>query len=255
MQIPRNLEDFISALKVENIRILGANLYGIYIYGSISYGDFIENTSDIDIIALTKVKLSREEISRLKEMFISKTFKETHWVAKLEMEYIAIEQVNTFEKNVTTIHFSDNKIVESYSLEGPCIEWQNLRECGITVYGPSPLEFVPTITRKEIDEALKEKFRHLKTNSTAWMKINLWNQLYIIVQLCRVAYRLTEGAPISKKNALTWGVNVLPDEFKSLISTVIDNHERAEGPPDENLTVGIQSFIKYIESLFSEQSY
>ena len=68
--------------------------------------------------------------------------------------------------------------------------------------GEDPKNVIPPISDKLIRNAFRDKLSELKLTSEERSKSDLWNQMFLVIQLCRVIYSLRNNfAPISKRNA------------------------------------------------------
>src|SRR5271163_139289 len=79
------------ALSKGILELLGDKVIGIYLFGSLSYDDFIPDRSDIDLLVITKEFLSEEELKKIKEFhsMIEEDFKE--WKDRIECSYTPLE--------------------------------------------------------------------------------------------------------------------------------------------------------------------
>ncbi|HEY5731964.1 MAG TPA: nucleotidyltransferase domain-containing protein, partial [Anaerolineales bacterium] len=68
--------------------ILGDQFVGLYLYGSLSSGDFNPKTSDIDFLFVTSDSLSEETISKLESMHKRIWKSGLKWASKLEGSYV-----------------------------------------------------------------------------------------------------------------------------------------------------------------------
>ena len=68
--------------------VLGNQLVGMYLYGSLSSGDFNLETSDIDFLVVTTSSLSDKTIAELESMHHRLWKSGLKWAAKLEGSYI-----------------------------------------------------------------------------------------------------------------------------------------------------------------------
>ena len=73
--IPADLEKFLAIIQKELPLLLGDKIMGIYLYGSLSYGDWGENRSDVDIAIVIKEKLSPNDITKIDSWFSEKNFR------------------------------------------------------------------------------------------------------------------------------------------------------------------------------------
>jgi predicted nucleotidyltransferase len=54
---------------VEGVRrLLGKNIVGLYLSGSLAYGDFVPERSDIDLQAVVRSPLTQEELRSVEEL-------------------------------------------------------------------------------------------------------------------------------------------------------------------------------------------
>lgn len=58
----------------QTLNILGDEVIGIYLTGSLSYGDFEPKRSDIDLLIVIKKKLSDKKTEQIHKMHMSETY-------------------------------------------------------------------------------------------------------------------------------------------------------------------------------------
>jgi predicted nucleotidyltransferase len=66
-KIPREVNTLLKEITADFPTLLGDNLTGIYLYGSLTQGAFDPGLSDIDCIAVTRAELSNEEFTGVGE--------------------------------------------------------------------------------------------------------------------------------------------------------------------------------------------
>jgi hypothetical protein len=71
--------------------VLGNQFTGMYLHGSLAYGDFNPETSDIDFLAVTEDDLPIETFAALKEMHAGLFQSGMEWSQKLEGAYLPKE--------------------------------------------------------------------------------------------------------------------------------------------------------------------
>lgn len=250
-QLPQDLVEYLENLTNNIDKTLSENLYGVYLYGSISYGDFEETTSDVDIFVITKTRLSDHEISSLSKMFENPSFTENRWFKRLEIDFFTVLELSPLVDNeLITVRFAGEKIKSNAVMHGASIDLANLRECGINLLGPPASVLIPTIENDLIHQALRDKFYELKSNAPKWSTINLWNQAFIVIQLCRVVCRFKTQQPCSKRKAGTWCMENLPPIYKPIIAEALDKLYNYNGSLSEILSQGIPTLFAYTETLF-----
>ncbi|UFX83072.1 aminoglycoside adenylyltransferase domain-containing protein [Candidatus Absconditicoccus praedator] len=255
-KLPESLKGFFKTIKKELPEILPDILVGIYVYGSISYNAFDPKRSDVDVAAIIKRKLNEEEIQKLTNWYQTKQMKSNKWISRLEMDFITLENITTNISNDTeTTRFAGNKLKEKANMDGAIMDWENIRSCGIVLYGKTPDSFIPEINEDSLFEALIDKFENLKQNIPKWQNNDLWSQVFIVTQLCRVIYALeNNGKPISKKQATQWCKENSPFQFKDMISFVLQNINAGGEPTVKIVSENLPAFVAYIDKLFSEKT-
>jgi hypothetical protein len=254
-KLPKSLKEFFKIIKEELPEILPDILVGIYIYGSISYDAFDSKRSDVDVATVIKRKLNEEEIKKLVNWYQIEHMKSSEWINRLEMDFITLEDITSNMHNDTeTTRFAGGNLKRKVNMDGAIMDWENIRSCGIVLYGVSPDSFIPEINKDLLFEALVDKFENLKQNIPTWVIVDLWNQVFIVVQLCRVIYALeNNGKPVSKKQAAQWCKENSPFQFKEMISFVLQNLNAGGEPTVEIVSTNLPAFVEYIDKLFLEK--
>lgn len=75
-------------------QVLGDNLIGLYLFGSLVYGDFNYGSSDIDLVAIVHSPLNRKEIDRIKELHQQIASSHKNWSERVECSYTPIEMLS-----------------------------------------------------------------------------------------------------------------------------------------------------------------
>ncbi len=75
--------------------ILGENLVGLYLFGSLTYGDFNPDSSDIDLVAITKKQLNHDELELIKQLHIKIGEHYQKWNERLECSYTPIDMLKS----------------------------------------------------------------------------------------------------------------------------------------------------------------
>ncbi len=173
------------------------------------------------------------------------------WLKRTELDFIEISEINQKINNtIETLRISDSAVKRKTTIHGASIDLANLSECGIILFGPHPTTFMPKISQELLTQALKEKFLDLKRNIPTWMKLNLWNQAFIAVQLCRVIYTLKTKKYGSKKTATKWCAGNLPEPLNEVALEADYKIENFNGPLSKTLEKHIPSLVAYIDKMF-----
>jgi predicted nucleotidyltransferase len=85
-------------LKEKIVEIFGLKVVGIYITGSLSYGDFDLETSDIDVVAVIKKQADRGEIVKIEKLYLQIRKKFPAWLNRIECSFTPAGMLNPSSK-------------------------------------------------------------------------------------------------------------------------------------------------------------
>lgn len=107
------------------------------------------------------------------------------------------------------------------------IDWYQVRTVGIALFGPSPAEVVPPISKDEYVEAVR---RHLLEPD--WVDDfpahgDLWDRSYAILSMCRGLRTCLTGEHVSKREGARWASELMP-EHAGLIADALTWRERSQ---------------------------
>src|SRR3989338_3347122 len=162
-KIPSDINRFLSKVKQGLVTILRDNLCGIYIYGSMTYVGFRPTSSDIDCVVVTNETLGRKELSALNKWY-KKLLKENRRLAKrLEMSYAVRDNlISTAAPKAPRFYRGSFKQKETDLDANSAITWLNLKESGVTIYGPNPKILVPHLSSSTLRKALQKVFNNMR---------------------------------------------------------------------------------------------
>src|SRR3990172_11921967 len=84
--INRLLESLLSRMR----QILQERLVGVYLYGSLTTGDFDPGSSDIDLLAVTSSDVSGRESGSLRAMHLEFARENPGWEDRVEVAYLSV---------------------------------------------------------------------------------------------------------------------------------------------------------------------
>ena len=205
---------------------LGDKLVGFYLYGSLIWGGFEHDVSDIDTLAAVSAPVTGAELERLRTMHdgIAQSF--PSWSDRVEVQYQSLEGLRTFrDRHSPMAVISPGEpmhIVEA----GPewLLNWYFVRAYGITLFGPPPETIIDTITKQEFIDGVRDHALEWR-NYIAGTRGSRSYQGYAILTLCRAWYTLTHGEQVSKRQAALWMMQRVP-EHATLIDEALQWRER-----------------------------
>ena len=203
--------------------ILSDRLVGIYLYGSLSLGDFDPASSDVDFWVVTKGDLPEEIVERLCEMHATIADSELPYAQRLEGSYIPRAALRRYDP--------DNARHPTIGLDWPfqvvlhgkaAIERYIVRTHGVVVYGPAPDTLIDPVTIDEIQLQVRElldAFWRERLDDRVFFHSREY-QAFAVLTMCRALYTLREGIVGSKPQAAIWAQEACP-EWKPMIEQAL----------------------------------
>jgi hypothetical protein len=217
-QVSALLQDLTEALRV----LLGQNLVGIYLYGSLTQNAFNPERSDVDCIVVTHRELTDTQFSQLDGWF-NRVSLENPWGARLQTSFLIRDQIlTTSVKGNCLYQFGRLSRVGS---DGNPIIWMNVLESGVVLLGPPADSFVPPITSETLLAALTREVRYLREEivekpDSEWRDVPKY-RVYAVLTLCRILYSHVYGTVVSKPKATEWAFSALPDRWHAVIAEAL----------------------------------
>ena len=221
-----DVNEILQILLTHAKEILKDQFVGMYLYGSLSSGDFNPETSDIDFLFVTDHTLSREKITELEAMHRSPWANSHKRAGKLEGAYVPKELIRRHDPHGAPCPtINEGKFYEDSLGSDWIIQRHVLREYGVVIEGPDPktlIDFVsPDDLRGAVMGVLREWwFPMLKDPS--WLKDNHRGyHSYAILSMCRALHALQHGTIVSKPVAARWAKQHLDERWSSMIDLAL----------------------------------
>ncbi len=218
-------------------RILGKNLIGLYLYGSLTYGDFNLGSSDIDLVAIVTKPLNHDETELIKLFHKQVEVHYQKWSDRLECSYTPIDMLkNTLPPEEPRPYYNATIFYENAPYGN---EWlinnHLLYEHGIPLIGPEFKELIKPIDMIEVQKAcIRDLFQEWEPKITdlKWLD-NSHNQSYLVMNLCRILYTVLLGTTGTKTVSAEWVKNIFGLPWSNLIEIA------------EKWKYGREMFLKY----------
>jgi predicted nucleotidyltransferase len=236
--------------------ILKDQFFGMYLYGSLSSGDFNPETSDVDFLVVTQGVLSEDLVAQLDAMHQRTWATSLKRAGKLEGAYIYKELIRKHDPNgLPCPTINEGK----FYLDRPGSDWiiqrHVVREYGVVLEGPDPKTFIdivrPEDIRGSVMGVLKEWWFPM-LEDPSWLRDNEdGERSFGVITMCRVMHALETGTIVSKPKAIQWARAKLNGHWNQLIdkAVAISNHEKQKMPLDETL-----AFIQYTKEQIEGKS-
>lgn len=248
----KDVNDVLNALTEKILRILGENLVGIYLTGSLSYGDFNPENSDIDLITILNNPLSSEQLETLKSMHLHIEKTNEKWAKRIECSYVPRDMLqNIYPPKVPRPYIGEG----TFYPEAPygnewTINQYLLYKYGIPLVGPDFKTLLKPIDIEDVREAcIRDLFEEWepKINDREWLN-NSHYQSYIVLNLCRILYTVSCHATSTKKASAAWVKREFGSPWKDLIQTAED----WDYGKDMNLQEETIEFIQFVVNKVKE---
>ena len=229
--------------------ILNKNLIGVYLTGSLTYGDFDKGSSDIDFLVVMEQPLSLTQRKNVTELHTKIGITYPQWRKRIEGSYITIKMLTSREPpKEPRPYINAGKMWNLVYGHEWIINLYSLYNCGVTLFGPDPKELFPRVDITDIRSAskkilleewqpkLKEPFP-FKNND--YDRSHL--QAYAILTMCRVLYLAFNEHVASKKIAAEWTRKTFSQWDK-----LIENAENWKDGLELNLEFETKAFIQFV---------
>ena len=200
--------------------VLGEELYGMYLYGSLASGDFNSHSSDIDFLVVTTHSLTDWQVAALETLHLDLARSPSQWARKLEGSYLPLQMLPRYQPNAPPVpQINEGRFFIAQLGVDWVLQRHILREHERMIAGPSIRERIDPVTPEQIRQAVRELLRTWWTgilrdpdrlNDSAY-------QAYAVLSMCRALYTLQHGELCSKPVAARWALEALDPRWKPLI--------------------------------------
>ena len=211
------LSQWVEGLK----RLLGPEIVGLYLSGSLAYGDFVETRSDIDLQSVVRSPLTRDELRSIEDLHKRIEIRFPQWAERIECSYVPLELMHELTPPARPRPWWGFGTLYAEAPAGN--EWiinhYLLSKHGIALVGPDFNELIPTIDIHLVRQAsARDLFQEWvpKISDSAWLA-NSHYQSYLVLNLCRILCTVIHGQPGSKRVAAEWAKATYPP-WKNLIA-------------------------------------
>jgi len=187
--------------------VLGERFVGLYLYGSLSSGDFNPHTSDVDFLIVTDGEVPDELVPDLKQMHMSLLSSGLKWAAKLEGSYIPLTALPRYVPNdLERPHLNEGKFYMAQHGSDWVIQRHILRQGGLVVAGPPIREMIDPVSPEDIRRAVQNVVREWwapMLDAPSFLERADY-QAYAVLTMCRVLYTMAHGDIASKPVSARW---------------------------------------------------
>lgn len=224
---PQNVRDQLDHFAVEVSAILGDNLIGVYLHGSLAMGCFNPDRSDLDLLAVTYEGMSLDTKRRVAEIVLQTSLNPI----KMELSFIVQRDMRPWQYPTPfDFHFSEawREKISTELANGTWQTWNDQRpkdpdlaahitimnHCGVCLVGKPVSEIFPPVPRADYLGSIMQDFGFASNLLTD-------NPVYAILNFCRIYCYLLENRISSKDEAGVWAMENLSHEYHPLIEKAL----------------------------------
>lgn len=207
----QNIHEILSYLLSGIKDILNEKLIGLYLLGSLTYGDFNPDSSDIDMVAIVEKPLNHDELERIKLLHKQAGALYEKWGNRLECSYLPRNMLKDILPPKEPRPYYGYGVFYDEAPYGH--EWiinnYLLYEHGVPLIGPDFNTLTKSVDIIEVQKAcIRDLFQEWEPKITddAWLD-NSHYQSYLVMNLCRILYTVMCGIHGTKKVSAKWVKN------------------------------------------------
>jgi hypothetical protein len=205
--------------------ILGHDFVGLYLYGSLSSGDFDPLRSDVDFVVVTTDQLPAELISALEEMHKQLTASGLKWALKLEGTYIPQSALRRYDPKAAPCPcLNEGRFYMAQHGSDWSIQRHVLREWGVVVAGPPIRPLIDPVQPDDLRQGVRGVLHGwwaALLNDPTWLRDGEY-QAFAVLTMCRALYTFRHGTIASKPASARWALTTLDRKWTPLIEWAIN---------------------------------
>lgn len=221
--VSKVIKSEVNTLQTEFQRLLGANLQGLYLHGSLALGGFHPARSDIDVITVVEDNI----ILSVKRELIEMLLRFSQMPCPLDVFFLVEKDLFPFQHPLPfDLHYCEQQR-DAFQQDLRNGNWQHWNE---SIHRDPALTTALTIlyqsgivlAGKPIEETLprvpEPAFRDALITSVQAARAELpRNPISFVLNACRADAYLQDGTILSKDEGGNWGLIHLPEQYHPLI--------------------------------------
>ncbi len=241
--INRLLDSLLSRVR----HVLQGKLVGLYLYGSLTTGDFDPDSSDIDLLAATSSDVSDTEFDALRAMHLDFARDNPEWEDRIDLAYLSARALRTFrsERSPIAVISPGEPFHMAEAGREWLMNWYAVRESGVALFGPPAAALIAPIAREEFAECVRDYAVDWGDRIKDVRERKL--QGYAILTMCRALHMHRIGEQASKRQAALWAQGELP-QWSGLIRNALAWREawREQGVDHAATRAEAIRFVKWV---------
>ncbi len=245
------IQSQVCTLQTESQRLLGENLVGFYLHGSLALGGFNPTRSDVNIVAVTRQRMELED----KRITTALLLRLSKMPCPIDIHFLATQDIFPFQHPLPyDLHYSET-LRECNQQDLRSGTWKHWNECikhdpnltifltvlqkhGIGLYGEQPATVLPLVPEPEFRKAII-------ANVQMALQFPLHDPSAFVLNACRVMAYLHDNTILSKDAGGMWGLASFPEQYHPLIQQLLALY-RGERPGRPVGHAALDDFSTYV---------
>ncbi len=233
MRYPEPAGSLVESLAAGLPDLLGSNLVGMYLYGSLAFGCYNPTRSDVDVLVVTRRRIADEARDPLARFL--RPIRE-----KLEITFLTREQLHPWRYPPPfDYHLSGSSEVHDGMGVDIATEVTNARTASVALVGPPAHELLP--------EVPVEDFLDCIVRDMHWARARADEPGYMVLNCCRALTFARTGRVMSKVDGAEWGIRDLPGQFVPLAERALAAY-RSDAIGDDLEMGDVLGFTEWAEA-------
>ncbi len=225
---PQPVQEFLDTIVNQIKEIIGDNLIGLYLHGSLAMGGFNPAKSDIDLLGVTKRRLENREACKLARLLLE--FSGNPY--PIEISFLNKHQLEKWEHpSLFDFHFSEHwrstfarksqsdlYINTSLKDEDLAAHITILHISGVCLAGRAIGDVFPVIPEKHY-------LSSIMNDSSDCIEKTERDPVYCILNLVRVYRYVKEKEISSKVEGAEWGLSYLPEKYLPILRKALTGYQ------------------------------
>lgn len=249
---PKVIKAEINTLQTEFEKIIGDNLTGIYLYGSLAQGGFNPARSDLNMLVLTEQELTLAAKRALIELLL----RVSKAPCPVDIYFLTGKALFPFRKALPVDLYYNEKLRAHYQQDlhadtgedwheqGPSAAFLAMylaavQQCGVCISGKLIADAFPSIPDDDVCKALLNSFQGARGH-------HLQDPVSFVLNACRDDAYVQDKVCLSKDAGGVWGLAHLPTQYQALIqqSLALYRGERPGRPVGRSI---LDDFAAYMD--------
>jgi streptomycin 3"-adenylyltransferase len=235
VRFPEPAASTLDQLAAELRQLLGANLQGLYVYGSLAFGCYNPARSDVDVLVLTRRRMAAETQRPVSELLRG-------FSTRIEITFVSRADLDPWRHPCPfDYHFSHSSEVHDGEGVDLASELTNARARGVALLGPAPEDALPPVPDEDYLDCL--------IRDTRWARKRIDKiPVYTVLNGCRALAFSRERVILSKVEGAEWALRELPAEFAALVERALTLYRSEPGEDEQFDSEEIRAFSDWVEA-------